>query len=119
MKNIKKERGVLKLVHPGRYIEVHKEPILAAEVMKRNPRHSITRPDVFNFPWIVVKPESILVSGSVFFIVLNHKIYDLLKVKGQSSNYSTFFHQQYGTRPNWTRLSVHWAQPICHINYID
>ncbi|KAJ1429369.1 hypothetical protein SESBI_08415 [Sesbania bispinosa] len=58
MGSIKRERGVLKLVHPGRFIEVHRKPIRAEEVMRRNPRHCITRPDVFKFPWIVVKSES-------------------------------------------------------------
>ena len=57
---IKRERQVLKLVHPGRHVEVLKEPITAAEVMRRNPRHCIARPDVFEFPSVVVKPESIL-----------------------------------------------------------
>nr|KYP50180.1 hypothetical protein KK1_028070 [Cajanus cajan] len=81
MGSIKRERGVLKLVHPGRHIEVHREPIIASEVMRKNPRHCITRPDVFKFPWIVVKPESILHPGSVFLIVPNHTIYDLLKAR--------------------------------------
>ena len=66
---ITREKGVLKLVHPGRYIEIHTQPITAAEVMRKNPRHSITRPDVFEFTYIVVKAEAILVLGKVFFIV--------------------------------------------------
>ena len=37
--------------------------------MRKNPRHSITRPDVFEFTYIVVKAEAILVLGKVFFIV--------------------------------------------------
>jgi len=122
MKSIKRERGVLKFVHPGRHIEIHREPIIASEVLRRNPRHSITRPDVFEFPWIVVKPESILVPGSVFLIVPNHTIYNLLKVKGQSNN-DSHFHQQHEARPNWfgvnhvkpnmTQVSARWVQPIC------
>lgn len=94
MRSIKKERGVLKLVHPGRYIEVHREPIIAADVMRRNPRHCITRPDVLKFPWIVVKPESVLFLGSVFLIVPNHTIYNLLKAKGHSNIYYSLFSQQ-------------------------
>jgi hypothetical protein len=82
MGSITREKGVLKLVHPGRYIEIHTQPITAAEVMRRNPRHSITRPDVFEFPYIVVKAEAVLVPGKVFFIVPNRTIYDLLKAKG-------------------------------------
>ncbi|KAK7395376.1 hypothetical protein VNO78_15928 [Psophocarpus tetragonolobus] len=88
MGSIKKERRVLKLVHPGRHIEVLKEPIRAAEVMRKNPRHCITRPDVFEFPWIVVKPESVLLPGSVFLIVPNHTIYDLLKARTTQSTQS-------------------------------
>jgi len=122
MKSIKREREVLKFVHPGRHIEIHREPIIASEVLRRNPRHSITRPDVFEFPWIVVKPESILVPGNVFLIVPNHTIYNLVKAKGQSNN-DSHFHQQHGARPNWfgvnhakpnmTQGSARWAQPIC------
>lgn len=88
MGSIKREKRVLKLVHPGRHIEVHREPVTAQEVMRKNPRHCITRPDVFNFPWIVVKPESILLPGSVFLIVPNHTIYNLLKAKTTQSTES-------------------------------
>lgn len=77
------EKGVLKLVHPGRHVEIHKQPITAAEVMSKNPRHSVTRPDVFKNPWIVVRPESVLVPGEVFYIVPNRTIHMLLKSKGQ------------------------------------
>ncbi|XVF32202.1 hypothetical protein REPUB_Repub17cG0061700 [Reevesia pubescens] len=47
MGGIEGKEGVLKLVHPGRYVEIHKEPLTAAHVLKKNPRHSVTRPDVF------------------------------------------------------------------------
>ncbi|RDX83746.1 hypothetical protein CR513_35301, partial [Mucuna pruriens] len=88
MGSIKREKRVLKLVHPGRHIEVHRKPIRAAEVLRKNPRHCITRPDVFMFPWIVVKPESVLLPGSVFLIVPNHTIYDLLKATTAQSTQS-------------------------------
>lgn len=81
----RKDRGVLKLVHPGRFVETLTEPITAAEVMRKNPRHSITRPDVFYFPWVVVRPESLLTPGEVFFIVPNRTIHQLWK--GKSSRY--------------------------------
>lgn len=83
---LKKERGVLKLVHPGRYIEIHKKPVTAAEIMQKNPRHSVTRPDVFVFPWIVVKPDSVLKPGNVFFIVPNHALYALLKSRNERNS---------------------------------
>ncbi|KAM7496214.1 hypothetical protein LguiA_020628 [Lonicera macranthoides] len=78
------EKGVLKLVHPGRHVEIHKQPIAAAEVMSKNPRHNVTRPDVFKKPWVVVQPESVLVTGQVFYIVPNRTIHKLLKSEGQS-----------------------------------
>ncbi|KAK7373659.1 hypothetical protein VNO80_07074 [Phaseolus coccineus] len=86
MGSIKRERRVLKLVHPGKHIEVHSKPLRAEEVMRKNPRHCITRPDVFKFPWIVVKPESVLLPGSVFLIVPNHTIYDLLKASSTTQS---------------------------------
>ncbi|RZC00342.1 hypothetical protein D0Y65_022612 [Glycine soja] len=88
MESIKREKRMQKLVHPGRHIEVHKEPIRAAEVIRKNPRNCITRPDVFKFPWIVVKPESVLLPGSVFLIVPNRTIYDLLKARTTQSTQS-------------------------------
>lgn len=76
------QKDVLKLVHPGGHEEIHRQPITAAEIMRKNPRHCITRPDVFEYPWIVVKPESVLNLGRVFFIVPNRTIYNLLKERG-------------------------------------
>ncbi|KAF3435989.1 hypothetical protein FNV43_RR23081 [Rhamnella rubrinervis] len=76
------EEGVVKLVHRGRHVEILKEPITASEVMAKNPRHFITRPDVFEYPWIVVKPESVLTPGRVYFVVPHRTIYDLTKASG-------------------------------------
>ncbi|MCE5166845.1 hypothetical protein HAX54_027968, partial [Datura stramonium] len=80
-----REEGFLKLVHPGRRVETHTEPIIAAEVLKKYPRHCIARPDVFKFPWIVVRPEAVLLPGKVFYIVPKKTIYDLLKAKRQQN----------------------------------
>lgn len=74
-----KEKGVLKLVHPGGFAEMHREPITAREVMAKNPQHCIARPDFFKFPLIVVRPESVLEPGRVFYIIPNRTIYTLLK----------------------------------------
>ncbi|KAK8588439.1 hypothetical protein V6N13_087362 [Hibiscus sabdariffa] len=82
MRTIEAEKGVLKLVHPGRHVETHTEPVIASQVLKRNPRHSVTRPDVFEYPWIVVRPDSMLKLGRVFYIVPNLTIYKLIKQKG-------------------------------------
>nr|GEX52886.1 hypothetical protein [Tanacetum cinerariifolium] len=78
-----KERGVLKLVHPGKHVEYHRRSIAAAEIMKKNPRHSLTRPDFFKNPDIVLSPESIMVPGQVFFIVPNTTVHRLVKDKSQ------------------------------------
>ncbi|ONH92914.1 hypothetical protein PRUPE_8G203000 [Prunus persica] len=96
MGSITREEGVLKLVRPGRRVEVHKEPITAQEVMRKYPRHSITRPDIFEFPWIVVKAEAVLTPGKVFFIVPNRTIYQLLKARehGYQSSFSSSSQQQ-------------------------
>ncbi|KAL6010642.1 hypothetical protein ACLOJK_001079 [Asimina triloba] len=74
-----REKGVVKLVHAGGFVEVHRKPIYAHQVMKKNPRHCVTRPDFFEYPWIVVRPDSLLQLGSVFYIVPNHTVYNLLQ----------------------------------------
>lgn len=86
MVSMAKEEDVVKLVHPGRHVEILKEPITASEVMNKNPRHCITRPDFFEFPWIVVKPESVLTPGRVYYIVPIHTIYDSMKKAGGQCN---------------------------------
>ncbi|KAK4440464.1 hypothetical protein Salat_0381300 [Sesamum alatum] len=74
---------VIKVVHPGRHVEVFQEPITAGEIMSRYPRHCIARPDVFKYPWIVVHPESFLVPGKVFYLLPYHTLDCLLKAKRQ------------------------------------
>lgn len=76
-----RDRGILKLVHPGRHVEIHKKPITASEIMRKNPRHCIARPDVFKKPWTVVRPESLLVPGDIYYIVPIRTIYELLKAR--------------------------------------
>lgn len=124
------EKGVLKLVHPGRHIEIHREPIMAAEIMRRNPRHCITRPDVFQFPWIVVKPGSVLLPGRIFFIVPYHTIYNLIKSKTPSFQVQHFpHHDHYSSSmcPSYDHMStktcqthkklftkrLHWKMYLC------
>ncbi|KAL0389849.1 UNVERIFIED_CONTAM: hypothetical protein Scaly_0342000 [Sesamum calycinum] len=74
---------LIKVVHPGRHVEVFREPITAGEIMSRYPRHCIARPDVFKYPWIVVHPESFLVPGKVFYLLPYHTLDCLLKTKRQ------------------------------------
>ncbi|KAL3517799.1 hypothetical protein ACH5RR_020388 [Cinchona calisaya] len=101
-----KEKGVLKLVHPGRHVEKYREPITAAEIMSKYPRHCIARPDVFKFPYIVVRPESLLFPGKVFYLVPNRTLYNLLKAREQQNQPSlrenqyphNHDHHRYSTR---------------------
>ncbi|GJU80576.1 tryptophan--tRNA ligase, cytoplasmic [Tanacetum coccineum] len=82
MRKASKDNAVIKLVRAGGIVELYKHPIKAAQVMERYPRHFVTRPDVFKNPNIVVKPESVLKPGQVFYIVPYHTIYRLLQSKG-------------------------------------
>ncbi|XVF72191.1 hypothetical protein PTKIN_Ptkin12aG0100000 [Pterospermum kingtungense] len=68
------------------YVEIRKEPITTAQVLKKNPRHSVTWLDVFEYPWIVVRPESVLNIKRVIYIVPNLTIYKLIKAKGYRSS---------------------------------
>lgn len=101
-----REKGLLKLVHPGRHVEIHRKPVIAAELMSKYPRHCIARPDVFRFPWIVVRPESVLLPGKVFYLVPYHTMYNLLKGKGplgqtSEDNKSIMYHyRHHGYSPN-------------------
>ncbi|OWM72350.1 hypothetical protein CDL15_Pgr018235 [Punica granatum] len=76
-----RKRTLLKLVHPGGIVETHDRPITAAEIMDKYPRHCVTRPDVFKYPWIVVRPESLLQPGDVFYVVPYNTIRRLLQSK--------------------------------------
>ncbi|KGN44593.1 hypothetical protein Csa_016207 [Cucumis sativus] len=73
------EKGVLKLIHPGKHVETYTKPILASEVLKKYPKFCITRPDVFKYPWIVVRSDSLLVPGKVFLLVPKRTLHRLLK----------------------------------------
>ncbi|KAG6483833.1 hypothetical protein ZIOFF_060533 [Zingiber officinale] len=73
----RRENGVLKLVHPGGFVEVHRKPMAVAEIMAKNPRHYVTRPEVFKNPRLVVRPDAQLNTGDVFYIVPNHTLYRL------------------------------------------
>lgn len=94
MSGVGREEGFLKLVYPKGRVELHKHPITAAEVLKRNPRFCVTRPDVFKYPWIVVRPESVLSLNRVFFVVPLHTIHRLLKEHGVSPLKQSYLLQQ-------------------------
>lgn len=102
-------RRFLKLVHPGGFVEIHKNPITAAEVMKKYPRHFVTRPDVFRFPWIMICPESILKPGNVFFIVPYHTVYGLLQTSlmQQQDHFLPCYDE---ICPAWAEQEVRWEK---------
>lgn len=108
-----KEEGVLKLVHPGRHVEIHREPITAAAIMSKYPRHSIARPDVFKFPYIVVRPESLLLPGKVFYLVPNRTLYNLLKARAQQSQQPSLRENCYKENHHHVNHSSRISPPKC------
>ncbi|CAN4086434.1 unnamed protein product [Withania somnifera] len=59
----------VKIVHPGGHVELHDRPILAAEIINRNPKSWICHPTVFQQPWAILPPETTLMPGQKFYIV--------------------------------------------------
>ncbi|KAK9149835.1 hypothetical protein Scep_008592 [Stephania cephalantha] len=60
---------LVKIVHPGGHIELHDRPVLAAEIMLRNPRCCVAYPNVFRQPRAIVAPNTMLMQGQKFYIV--------------------------------------------------
>ncbi|KAG6403482.1 hypothetical protein SASPL_135705 [Salvia splendens] len=69
----------LKIVRPGGQVELFLDPIPAGEIMRRYPRYCITRPDFFDSPWIVVRPDSVLKPGEAFFLVPHYTVDKVMK----------------------------------------
>ncbi|KAL4194800.1 hypothetical protein AMTRI_Chr05g70260 [Amborella trichopoda] len=80
---------VLKIVHPGGRVELHEHPILAAEIMYRNPRCCVAHPTVFQQPWAVVEPETLLMLGQKFYLVPISTIRKLQRASLKPSSSST------------------------------
>ncbi|KAH6814399.1 hypothetical protein C2S51_023417 [Perilla frutescens var. frutescens] len=87
-KSSPQKSAFLKVVRPGGQVEIFRDPVPAREIMRRYPRHCITRPDFFEYPWIVVRPDSVLVPGKVFFLVPLHTVDKVMKDKMQQSQQS-------------------------------
>ncbi|KAA8541967.1 hypothetical protein F0562_023119 [Nyssa sinensis] len=51
---------LVKIVHPGGHVELHDRPVLAAEIMLRNPKCCVAHPNVFQQPWAIVAPDTTL-----------------------------------------------------------
>ncbi|GAA0186739.1 hypothetical protein LIER_34027 [Lithospermum erythrorhizon] len=59
----------VRIVHPGGHVELHDRPVLAVEVMLRNPRCLVGYPHVFKQPTALVAPETTLMPGQKFYVV--------------------------------------------------
>ncbi|OIT40279.1 hypothetical protein A4A49_53715 [Nicotiana attenuata] len=59
----------VKIVHPGGHVELHDVPVLAAEIINRNPKSCVCHPSVFQQPWAILPPETILMPGQKFYVV--------------------------------------------------
>ncbi|KAL8110839.1 hypothetical protein AgCh_026545 [Apium graveolens] len=62
-------KQVLKIVHPGGHAELHDRPVLASEIINRNPRCCVAHPNVFQQPWAIVAPDTTLMPGQKFYVV--------------------------------------------------
>ncbi|KAL1551333.1 hypothetical protein AAHA92_19192 [Salvia divinorum] len=59
----------VKIVHQGGRVEIHDRPILAAELLSRNPKCCVAHPDVFHQPYAVVSPSTTLALGKKYYVV--------------------------------------------------
>ncbi|XVF24694.1 hypothetical protein REPUB_Repub13aG0149400 [Reevesia pubescens] len=75
----------VKIVHPGGHVELHDMPILAAEIIYRNPRCVVAHPHVFQQPWAIVAPETVLMPGHKFYVV---PVSTIRKLQRHSNKYS-------------------------------
>ncbi|KAJ8755333.1 hypothetical protein K2173_019131 [Erythroxylum novogranatense] len=60
---------VVKIVYPGGNIELHENPILAAEIMLQNPESTVAYPRVFKDPWATVAPDTMLMLGQKYYVL--------------------------------------------------
>ncbi|PIN18670.1 hypothetical protein CDL12_08658 [Handroanthus impetiginosus] len=59
----------IKIVHPGGLVELHDRPMLAKDLLNRNPKCCVAYPNVFKQPYAVVSPETTLVLGQKYYVV--------------------------------------------------
>lgn len=64
-----KNNKVVKIVHPGGHAELHDRPIVAADIIRRNPRCCVAHPNVFQQPWTIIPPDTTLMPGQKFYVV--------------------------------------------------
>ncbi|VVA19914.1 PREDICTED: Protein of unknown function DUF4228 [Prunus dulcis] len=63
------KKMLVKIVHPGGHVELHDSPLLAAELMLRNPRCCVAHPHIFQQPWAIVAPDTMLRLGQKYYVV--------------------------------------------------
>lgn len=114
-----RDNDLLKLVHPGRYVEIYREPVIAADIMKKYPQHCIARPDVFQFPWISVRPESVLVPGKVFYLVPFRTMHKLLESKKPQHNQNSSKRTQSDDHDHRHRHPLHRRHNPSHRHHND
>ncbi|KAK7402360.1 hypothetical protein VNO78_14560 [Psophocarpus tetragonolobus] len=76
---------LLQIVHPGGHVEFHDRPVTAGEIMCRYPRCCVAYPYVFQQPWAVVEPETVLMLGKKYYVVPNSTIRKLQRLSPWSS----------------------------------
>lgn len=59
----------VKIVHPGGHVELHDRPILASELLDRNPKCCVAHPTVFQQPYAIVSPQTTLILGHKYYVV--------------------------------------------------
>ncbi|KAK9072338.1 hypothetical protein SSX86_008772 [Deinandra increscens subsp. villosa] len=59
----------VKIVHPGGHAELHDRPVLASEIIRRNPRCCVAHPNVFKQPWAIVQPDTMLMPGQKVYVI--------------------------------------------------
>lgn len=76
---------LLQIVHAGGHVELHDRPVTAAEIMCRYPRCRVAYPYVFQQPWAVAEPETVLMLGQKYYVVPNSTIRKLQRLSPRSS----------------------------------
>ncbi|KZV30073.1 hypothetical protein F511_17295 [Dorcoceras hygrometricum] len=87
----------VKIVHPGGHVELHDRPILASELISRNPKCCVAHPTIFQQPYDIISPDTMLDLGRKYYVVPVNTVKKLqlhcspLKLEGnqQASNQDT------------------------------
>ncbi|CDO98205.1 unnamed protein product [Coffea canephora] len=90
----------VKIVHPGGHVELQDRPIIAAEIMHRNPKFCVAYPNVFKQPWAVVAPETTLMPGHEFYVVPINTVRKLQLLSMKYSASQVLQNQTTTTTPN-------------------